>query len=366
ASLFPTIAWSAVLLGLLSVHKFHAMARVDLPLLALTVATVAQIVRFVDGRRTAALAGAAAAAAAAVLVKPTAVVTLLACAGWAAFALRHSPRDLGRLALALGAGAAVWAAVTAGMQIATGGEYLRQTVELHTLKGTWPSAWIWEGYVDRYLPVLVAGAVALLLPADPLLKLLACITTGWAILSTRAAGADLNYTLEPLTWTTLLVASASTGLLRKAEGAGTRARVLGTLGAAAVVIALLPLRGGPVRAGEMSAETREEGAELDRLMEASHGVTLSEEPFFAVLRGKELIVTDPFGLSVMAGRGRFDQRPLLKELDEGRIARVFLGADLQADVGIRDSLRRRYRQVYITQGKLADTRWIVLEPATDP
>ena len=97
-------------------------------------------------------------------------------------------------------------------------------------------------------------------------------------------------------------------------------------------------------------------------MAEADGVTLSEEPFFAVLHGKDLLVTDPFGYSVLSTAGRVDPAALVKQLEEGRVARVFLGARLRSETAIVAALRRRYRQVYVTDHQLADTRWIVLDP----
>lgn len=360
-------AGGAVLLGLLAVHKFHAVARVDLPTLAFLAIAVERLARFVDRRGTGALVALAAAAAAAVLTKPTAAVTLLASAMWAAVVLRRAPRDLGRLALALLAAAAAWGAVTAVLQDATGGEYLRQTVTMHAWKGTWPSAWIWEGYVRQYAPLLVAGAIALALPADPLLKVLACAATAWAVPATRAAGSDLNYTLGPLVWIALLVASAAGEIAARTEGAtSARGRAAAAVPLLLLVAAVLPLRGGPARAADLTPEARAEGETLRRLMTDAHGLTLSEEPFFAVLCGKALWVTDPFALSVLSAHGDVDLRPITDALREGRIARVFLGARLQSDPGITAALRKRYRPIWESKGKLADTRWVVLDPVPDP
>ena len=131
---------------------------------------------------------------------------------------------------------------------------------------------------------------------------------------------------------------------------------------AAVIAAVLPLRGGPVRARDLSPEIRAEGQELSRLMAEAEGVTLSEEPFFAVLHRKDLLVTDAFGLSVLTANGQVDPAALVMELDEGRVARVFLGARLRADSAIVGALRRNYRQIYVTRNQVADTRWIVLDP----
>jgi hypothetical protein len=259
-------------------------------------------------------------------------------------------------------------------------------------------ALIYPALLGRYGSfVLLALVSAWVLPGHRLLKMLCLLSWAWFGFSALKAGADLNYSLEPLLLSSLIVglalprwrqllAAASHRLAPGLDSVALPALIL--LGLSFLLVTKLPVNDWYARDGFffphlddrdiiigsggdpdivtpgplfdlLSQESRDERRRLAELMASASGVVLSEEPFFAALADKPLWLADPFQMHVLYEHGVFDPGPLIAACRDGRVQWVFAGWRLLRIEGMKEVLDSDFEVVYRSRRPVTTSFWTV-------
>ena len=345
-------------LGVLSTHKFHMLARLDMLVVLEILAALYLLVCWYEHGRPRHLVALGALWIVACLTKPTAAIPF-AVMGVDALtrAVRGQPR--GKAAFITGvAAASIYALVVLGLQVATSGEFLLHTITYQGESGLRSSAFARGPFVRLFetsgLLLIVPLLVFLTSRRLTLLWWLCLVSLAWLGVSSMKAGADLNYTLEPL----LLLILFAGDRLGDAEGPSLwilpahigAARLLDWLGPLLVVL-MLVLVGTSMTGGRSTAYLApilEAGPTSMRdraalFVAASDGLTLAEEPYFAARAGKPYWLSDPFHFGILYRHGHVRYGEIHRAMRRGRIRRVVAGTRLLTAPGIMNLLNRHYR-----------------------
>ena len=349
----------ASLLGILSIHKFHGLARLDMLVVALLLLVLWLLTRAraKPNWRTHLLLGASMVLTC--LTKPTAAVPLLVMGGSLLLPAWRGEKRARRILGTCVAAAATYVAIALALQHASGGGFVRHTFLYQAQSGvrgggfaTGPMVRMWQ----TLAPVLIATlACFALIRRLTLPGTLALVSLLWLALSSLKAGADLNYTLEPLAWL-LLFLGCVLGSERESLSprnrlgrriAARRATLPIVLGACLLTLAIPRTLGSQHALYLEPALSSEWAAMRERTVEflrESDGLTLAEEPYFAVAAHKALWLSDPFHYEVLRRRGTFDFEPIYDAMRAGRIRRIVAGARLLTVPNFAHLLHRHYRK----------------------
>jgi 4-amino-4-deoxy-L-arabinose transferase-like glycosyltransferase len=377
------LALGLVALGLLSVHKFHGLARLDPFLVAVELGCV-ELALAARARPTwTRLGGLGALAVVAMLTKPTAAITLAVLGGHALLGARGQPgpaRAAARRVLgAFVAAGVVYAAFVAILQATSDGRFWEHTIVLQAASGVEPR---WRNYGPlavfwfevRWPIVAMGGIIALTRPG--LLAAFATVQLVWLALATRKFGADANYYLLPMLAMLVACGRAFAPDARPVHPA--LARLPGHVPWRAVVLPVVlvaALVGQALRITQLrpfdrpclvffNRQLRNEqtAAFRERLVQAvasaPPGPVLVEEPYFAVINGRDYIMSDPFHLMLLHKKGLYDLAPVLAEIRQARVA--ITGGRLTRLAG--DVLRPALvDMVFVERGEAMDyADWLIL------
>lgn len=399
---------TALLLGVFSFHKFHALARVDFLMMGLVMAGAFYFLRYEASGQRRDLAALVIAFTLAALTKMTAVLWLPVCGLYALIRLlRSTGKDRsGALRSLVGAAVAIatFGVVFLLVAYATGGEFYRHQVRYQSDSGfDWGSGVaLIESFLLSFGGLLLAAAVAAPFARRHLFICLQLVSTSaWFVASSFKNGADVNYYIEAVTWmvptlavsfdpivgtlsrrlrgwaTGLAPAVAPVGIAlalstsvwaglslrdyfemrtRGTDVAG-HARNARSMGASEEVARRLP----PPPLDLLDEPARADRAMLDRLVRETEGEILAEEPYFAVANGKPHLLGDSFLGGILMERGVLQPEPLVRACAEGRLQRVFAGFRIKAIPGMLDVLNRQYRIIYETTTPVMDSYVTVYE-----
>lgn len=393
---------AAIVLGALALQKFHALARIDMLVLALEMWGLSEVVAFRDDRRRSHLGWLVVAQVAALLTKPTAII-LLGCTGLLAlWMLPRERRDGAWLVLACAtAGALYGLALLVGSRLTDGAffafQFTYQSASSFCSVLDEPCRWVWvRGHVVWLYHgslFLVALASIGLVRKHGFLYLLVASSLAWWCFANLKRGADINYIIEPLLLAGIVI-GVSLPHWRARAG-----RVHPWLGALAVpLLGCLALssawwHGAPIHdwlcgratyptpeafrelvveeGGNpdaldpdttfdlLTSEARRERERIAELTRAATGPLLVEEPAFAVEAGKEVWLTDPWQMVALGREGMFDIEPLLAACADGRIQWIFAGSRVRDLPGLREVIAASFEEVYRTEHPVESTFWIV-------
>ena len=399
---------TALLLGVFSFHKFHALARVDFLMMGLGMAGAFYFLRYEARGQRRDLAALVIAFTLAALTKMTAVLWLPVCGLYALIRLLRSTGKDRSSALRSLVGAAI-ATPTFGVvfilvSYATGGELYRHQVRYQALTGF---AWDQGGSLLRSFLLSFGGLLLAAAVAAPFARrhLFICLqlvsTSAWFVASSFKNGSDVNYYIEAVTWMVLtlavsfdpIVGALSRRLRGRATGLAPAVALVGiVLALSTSVRAGLSLRdyfkmrtrgtdaaGHAQKARSMGASeevarrlppppldlldepARADRAMLYRLVRETEGEILAEDPYFAVASGKPHLLADSFLGVILMERGVLQPDPLVRACADGRLQRVFAGFRIKAIPGMLDVLNREYRVIYETTTPVMDSYITVYE-----
>jgi hypothetical protein len=406
ASHFNATSGALLVLGLLGFHKFHAIARVDMLVLTAVFFGYGELFLYLRDGKAWRLIALATAMAIAMLGKVSAVTSLGSVGVVAVIELFPRPRrGLALMAACAGAGL-LYGLVAWWFDARSGGAFFRFQFAYQGASGfcnPFVQNCQWEFsllqvplYCYRSLFVLSLVAVLVMRGAG-YLGLLALVAATWVTWATFKAGADLNYNIELIVLLGLLIARALPRWVELAGRVGPRAAwyaehvippglVLACL--ASPLLTGLPIHDWRTKAVQhptredtansirflsgnaedvdldapfdlLSETHRAERQAIAELTRQTTGILLAEEPFFAVLEGKEVWMVDPFQLGLLHQRGMFDVSPILDACRDGRIKWVFAGFRLLAIEGLAQVLETHYTPVYKTKAEIASSYWTV-------
>jgi len=343
------LLFASLLLGLFSVHKFHGLARVDLLELFFTVFAVHGLLHFRRHISHGHLVLAGASFVLALLTKPTAAVVLFGCFAYALLRLRAERKPSVAIIKCSVLSLMVYLLVAAIIEMRSGNEFLKQTYWYQVLSGVQAGTLHQGRFLRLYWPIVSLAAISFLeLKRDGLLKVLTLFSVvGWLVASTKR-GADMNYSLAPLV---LMTVVSGLFMARRQEEAPAIRRVRSTpvvLGVGSLIALSVVVR-GPYMMPALDEQPRAERAMLNELMRETGGLTLSEEPFFAVLNRKHFVINDSFQLTRLARWGVFNIRPIVRACASGEVKRVFASSRLESVPALRRIFHSRYRVIYRTK-----------------
>lgn len=395
-----------LVLGILGFHKFHAIARVDMIVLTAVFFGYAELFAYLRDGKALRLIGLAMAMALAMLGKVSAVSSLGAVGMVAVFELFRQPRRGLALVVACAGAGLLYGAVAWWLDARAGGAFFRFQLAYQGASGfcnplVQDCKWqlmLLEIALYRYQSLFVSGLLAVLvIRGGGYLGLLALVAAAWVTWASFKAGADQNYNIESLVLLGLLVARALPRWLELAGRAGPRiawyaqhvippvsilaclasplltglpihdwdTRAIGHPSRADTADAILYMKGDPndwdldAPFDLLGARYRAEREAIAELTRQATGIVLAEEPFFAVMAGKEVWMTDPFQLEILHQRGTFDITPILEACQDGRIQWVFAGFRLLAIEGLEQVLETHFTPVYETRADIASSYWTV-------
>jgi len=286
----------------------------------------------------------------ALLTRQSAVAAGAAVVVWLAWrGERRGAVGLG--ALWIGLSLLAYAALT----LATGGRFLTQAVLM--LRTGWDPLRVlgfWGDFVRFYPALLALGAVAAMAQwrrdgrPDPFV--LFTVFAAVVSLSVGKSGSGENYFLEPLAGLCLLTGVA---WARLAEGAAARPLV-----GALLVVQLLVMMPSPRFDADQAAVLRAQRDQISALLPPAPAPVLSEDPGILLANGRTVWLL-PYACTQAAVQGRWDQAPLVREIEAGSFALIILQFDPWAAAPARDgtyqygrftsemveALRARYRPV---------------------
>lgn len=410
------LAGAMLTLGVLGLHKFHGIVRVDMLMVAAEVWAVSELLMFLrgPGRGWRGLACFVAAMVLALLTKTTAAILLGGTGLVALLALCRQRRQGAMLLAAVAAAALVYGLVFLAWNAATGGGFARFQSTYQAASGFCDPRredcfWVFNLFyvlLAHYGSFLALGlASVVLLRGGGALGLLALVSALWVCAGNFKSGADLNYNIELLVLLCMLVGLA----LPRWRGLAARlsarlaARLSARLAAACVALVVpallafglasrvlagyaihdwnarsvthptrehtalvVTLMGGDPADKDldrgfdlMTEQAREDRRILAALTRQAEGVLLAEEPLFAALAGKQVWVTDPFQTRALVEHGLMDLSPVLEACRSGRIRWVFAGWRLMMLPGLRELLETEFRPVHRTRSAIASSFWTV-------
>ncbi len=355
------LLFASLLLGLFSIHKFHGLARVDLLELLFTVSAIYCLLHFQSHVSRGHLVLAGVFFMLALLTKPTAAVVLCGCLAYALLRLKAERKPSMAIIKCIVLSLMGYFLVAAIIESWSGNEFLKQTYWYQVFSGVQSGTWHQGRFLRLYWPIVGLAAISFLdVKRDGLLKVLTLLSiVGWLVASTKR-GADMNYSLVPLVFMT--VVSGLFMARRQEEAPGVR-RVRPTpvfLGVGSL-IALSVLVREPYMMPALDEQPRAERAILNELMRETDGLTLSEEPFFAVLNRKPFVMNDSFQLTLLSRWGVFNIGPIVRACASGEIKRVFASRRLESVPALRRIFHSRYRVIYRTKEPVDRSRWTVYE-----
>jgi 4-amino-4-deoxy-L-arabinose transferase-like glycosyltransferase len=355
---------ASVLLALFASFRFHALARLD-PVHALwTLAAVGVSLAALRRPRTGTLILAAGIWLLSLLTKPTGAVMLAGVGALALGATRRRESGGTPVLACLTVSAALYAAILAALTWRTAGEFWSHTITYQGLSGWYAKPYVlWEFFVSYAPFLLVSLPCMLLVRGHGRSRTLTALSLFWFGISSMKFGADLNYAFEPFFFLSVCLGLGSHQLSQALERSAASRRTLAFGVQAAIVLVLL--LGGTPQSELFEPQARRDRERLGAFVKASPGPVLSEEPCFALLGGRGVVLSDPFQYSVLAARGKFDPEPLRGMLRDGRIPLVLAGERLRRMPGVAEALERSYRRTFITETKLAQTHWEVWQRAPD-
>jgi hypothetical protein len=395
-----------LVLGILGFHKFHAIARVDMLVLTAVFFGYGELFSYLrDGKRRR-LIGLAIAMAIAMLGKASAVISLGAVGLVAVIELFRQPRRGIALVVACAGAGLLYGVVAWWFNARTGGAFFRFQFAYQGASGfcnPFVEDCKWQLMLFQ-IPLYCFGSLfvvsllaVLVTRGGGYLGLLALVAAAWVGWASFKDGADQNYNIELFVLLGLLIARALPRWLELAGRAGPRVAWYAQHVMAPVIILAcltsplltgLPIHdwdtkaiGHPTRedtvdailfmSGDpkdvdldapfdmLSERHRAERQAIAELTRQATGILLAEEPFFAVLEGKEVWMTDPFQLGILHQRGMFDVSPILEACRDGRIQWVFAGFRLLAIEGLPEVLETHFTQVYRTKADMGSSHWTV-------
>jgi len=356
-----SLLFASLLLGLFSIHKYHGLARVDLLQLLFTVSAIYCLLYFLRHTSLGHLVLAGACFILALLTKPTAAVALCGSFTYALLRLR-AERKSSLAIIACTVLSLIGYVLVAGIiEIWSGNEFLKQTYWYQVFSGVQAGTEHQARFLRLYWPIVSLAAISFLdVKQDGLLKVVTLFSVvGWLVSSTKR-GADMNYSLETLVLMTIVSAlfmARHQGKALDARRAWPTPVFLGV----GFLIALSVVLREPYMMPALDEQSRAERAMLNELMRETGGLTLSEEPFFAVLNQKRFIMNDSFHLSLLRRSGVFDMGPIIRACASGEVKRVFASRRLENVPALRRIFHSRYRVIYRTKGPLDGARWTVYE-----
>ena len=294
--------------------------------------------------------------AAAILTKQSYVAAALAAT---LFLIARSPRRGLGFAAAL---IALLGGAIAALLWASNGWFLFHTVTANRDPFSWGSAWtLAERFLASHAPelLLLSPALAALAPARRLSIFgLYAVIAAAVSLSSGKLGSDSNYFIEPLAAGALLAANEFPIPWLLARGRPGRA-ACAALSAASVVL-------GTVRFVEVRQMRRALSTEVtvfDRMcrdLAARPGPAISDDAVLLRCAGKEVIF-QPFVMTQLAEAGRWDQRPFLQELADGRIPTVI--AQIRPESLFRSRYTKEMRGSLRTHYRAADSYQMTVDLA---
>ena len=400
---------AALVMGALALQKFHALARIDMLVLAFEMWGLSELVAFRNDRRRIHLLWFVVAQVLALLGKPTAIV-LLGGAGLLSLSmLRHERRDGLRLLLACTAAGVIYGLALLVGSLMTDGAFFE-------FQFTYQSAssfcnvleedckWVWvRAHAVRLYHgsfMLVALMSIALVRKHGFLYLLFALSMGWWCFANLKRGADLNYIIEPLLLAGLVIGAALPHWRARAERIDPRLGIssvplLGCVSLASAWTSGAPIHdwvckeathptpeafrelvleeGGnpddhdPHETFDLLASTaHEERERIAALTRAATGILLVEEPAFAVQAGKEVWITDPWQMVALEREGMFDMAPVLEACRDGRIQWIFAGSRVRDLPGLREVIATSYEEVYRARHAVETTFWVVYRHRSPP
>jgi len=273
------------------------------------------------------------------------------------FLITRSPRRGLAFATAL---AVLFGGAVATLTWASHGWFLFHTITANRNPFSWANAWILtERFLASHASELLLMSPALVGLAPPrrlsIFGLYALIAAAVS-LSSGKLGSDSNYFVEPLVAAGLLAANEFPLPWLLARGRPGRV-ACAALGVAAVAL-------GAVRFVEVQKMRQALPAEVpvfDRMcrdLAARPGPAVSDEAVLLRCAGKEVIF-QPFVMTQLAEAGRWDQRPFLEALADGRIPTVI--AQTRPEWLFRSRYTEEMREHLLTHYRVATTYQTVVD-----
>ncbi len=355
------LLFGSLLLGLFSIHKYHGLARVDTLVILFTVSAIYCLLHFLRHLSHSRLVLAGALFVLALLTKPTAAVALCGCSTYALFQLRTVRRPSVAIITCTVLSVVGYFLLAGIIEIWSGNEFLKQTYWYQVLSGVQSGTGQQERFLQLYWPIVCLATISLLdIRQDRLLKLVTLFSAVWWVVSSVKSGADTNYSLEPLVLMTVVSGLFMAGRSKEPSEA-RHVRPTPVFLGVGFLIALSVVVREPYLMPAFEEQARAERAMLNELMHETDGLTLSEEPFYAVLNRKRFVMNDSFQLILLSRRGLFNMRAIIRACASGEVKRVFASWRLESVPRLRRILRSRYRVIYRTKGPLDGARWTVYE-----
>jgi hypothetical protein len=355
------LLFAGLLLGLFSIHKYHGLARIDLLALLFTVSAIYCLLYFLRCGSHGRLVLAGAFFGLSLLTKPTAAAVLCGCSAYALLRLRAVGKPSATIIRCTVVSVVGYFLLAGIIDLWSGNEFLKQTYWYQALSGVRSGIWQQVRFLQLYWPIACLATISFFdMKQDGLLKFVTLSSVAWWVISSMKIGADVNYFLEPLVLMT--VVSGLFMIRRSAEpSAAWHVQPTSVYLGVGFLITLSVVVRGPFLMPAFHEQARAERAMLNELMHETDGLTLSEEPFYAVLNRKRFIMNDSFQLSLLSRRGVFNMDPIIRACESGEVKRVFASRRLQSIPALQSILRSRYRVIYRTQGWLGEAGWTVYE-----
>jgi hypothetical protein len=361
---------TALFLGAMSTQKFHGLVRVDTWTVALVLAAWLLTERAMqrdDALARGSVWPAAVAWALSGMAKPTALVTLLAVVAWGR-AHRAEGLQARSLGLATASGA-LWLLACGLADVVTGGAFGWNVFVAQGLSGSDEDAFrfTFGNAVYGHQVVWAVGLAGVVLARrGDVLRWAWVVSAGWAALSLRKRGCDVNYMLELLA---LSCVAAGVFVQRLEELAPQLRRgVAGVLVLAAFVPVVVAGRGGHWE-GLRAADARRDRAAVDAIVAGAEGPLLLEEPFYALRHRKPFAPGDTFHVLLLAEQGIVDPRPLLNAVATRQFSDIVVGGQIAARPELMAAIEANYEPVYRSRFPVVDSHvsvWRRRAPPASP
>lgn len=208
----------------------------------------------------------------------------------------------------------------------TGGGFFFHTVTSNVNEFRWEQVAFSLSDLVATMPLMLAGGVAFLVLAlrsgigcrwlvGP--YLLGAVATAFLI---GKVGSDVNYLLE---LSAALALAAGALLARYAKRPGPRAAMLLALAVQTVLLVQTSQLGHAFREQYVVAR-KDEIAKLEKIVDDSKGPVLADEYMGLLPLEGRRIYLQPFEMTQLAREGKWDQRPLLQKIDEGRFSAILI------------------------------------------
>lgn len=183
----------------------------------------------------------------------------------------------------------------------------------------------------------------------------------WFGSSIFKAGADLNYSLEPLVLTCIILCAWFS--YRKAIKINEWVLKKEYLLLSLVVLTMIAVGLRRYYYKDFLQENRQKERELiGRLIKESNGLVLMEDPFIPLVYDKKFLVNDMFALSFLVRNGKTDANNLFEYIENQDLEFIMLGEIMNQMPEIRNVIETHYDVYYQTAFDVVHSPWTIYVP----